>query len=106
MANVAYTQILHGKDDGTQIVIEEGKEVSGLPTDVVKALKEQGLIGPPRDAETAAAVNDELAAVNDERAAENAALREQIAALKAQLNQNTDPAKTGSAPATTKGADK
>ena len=99
MANVAYTQILHGKDDGTQIVIEEGKEVLGLPTDVVKALKEQRLIGPPLDAETAAAVNDELAAEND-------ALRKQIAALKAQLNQNTDPAKTGSAPATTKGADK
>ena len=99
MANVAYTQILHGKDDGTQIVIEEGKEVSGLPTDVVKALKEQGLIGPPLDAETAAAANDELAAEND-------ALREQIATLKAQLNQNTEPAKTGSAPAATKVADK
>lgn len=99
MANVAYTQILHGKDDGTQVVIEEGKEVTGLPTDVVKALKEQGLIGPPLDAETAAAQSEELEA-------ENVALREQIAALKAQLNQNTDPAKTGSTPAATKVADK
>ena len=99
MANVAYTQILHGKDDGTQIVIEEGKEVSGLPTDVVKALKEQGLIGPPLDAETAAAQSEELEA-------ENVALREQIAALKAQLDEKSVPAKTGAASVAPKDAGK
>jgi hypothetical protein len=47
MAAVAFTTIRHGKDDGEVVVVNEGEEVKGLPADVVKDLKEQGLVGEP-----------------------------------------------------------
>ena len=86
MATVAYTKISHGQKDGTVVTIDEGAEVKNLPTDVVKELKELGVVGPPLDAQAAAKVNEELQTENDE-------LRAQLEALQAQLAES-EPVKT------------
>ncbi len=83
MANVAYTRIEHGTDDGDLVVVEEGDEVKDLPADVVKELKEQGLVGEPpktkaerdEDLESLEAENDELQARVQELEAQLAAAK-------------------------------
>lgn len=70
---VALTTIRHGGTDGKVTVIKEGDEVEGLPSDVVKALKKQKLIGEP--------VSN--AAVVDERDE----LQKRVAELEAQLEE-------------------
>jgi len=75
MADVALTRIQHGNEDGSVTVVEENEPVKGLPADVVKDLKAQGLIGsPPASPQE----QDDLQEENDE-------LRAQVEELKAKL---------------------
>lgn len=86
MADVAYTTIRHGKDDGTVVVVNEGDEVKGLPSEVVKDLKEQKLIGPKTVS-------------SDEVDAEKAEMQAKIDELEAKLAES-QAAATKSTPAT------
>lgn len=79
MANVAYTRIEHGKDDGSVVVVEEGDEVKGLPSDVVKDLKEQGLVGAPLT--SSAEASEEVEELEEQNAELQARVRELEQAL-------------------------
>lgn len=76
MSLVAYSRIVHGKDDGSRLVIEEGNKVSGLDKETMQALKEAGVVG-----EEAAATPDEVEE-----------LRAKVAELEAQLAGARNPA--------------
>lgn len=71
---VAFTTIRHGKDDGSVVEVKENDTVKGLPEDVVKSLKEQGLVGDPP--KTQAEKDDDLAAAQAEIASLRAKLEE------------------------------
>jgi hypothetical protein len=88
--NVALTTIRHGKEDGTVVVIEEGEKVTGLPSDVVKDLKEQGLVGSP--AMTPSEVDEEKAELQAKIDELNAQLAEAQAANTAKQQASTPPA--------------
>lgn len=77
---IAFTEIRHGKDDGSVVVINEGDEVKGLPKDVVEGLKAQGIIGE----QTSAAEVEDLNEENEE-------LRAEVAELKKKLAEATKP---------------
>lgn len=77
---IAFTEIRHGKDDGSVVVINEGDEVKGLPKDVVEDLKAQGIIGE----QTSAAEVEDLNEENEE-------LRAEVAELKKKLAEATKP---------------
>jgi hypothetical protein len=82
MAEVALTRIVHGEEDGSRTVIEEGGSVKDLPKDVVDELREAGAVGTPPAAASGLA---------DERDA----LQARVAELEAQLAEaKGDGAKT------------
>lgn len=79
---IAYTEIRHGKDDGSVVVIKEGDTVKGLPKDVVDQLADQGIIGDEPTREEVVDLNEE-----------NADLRAQVEALQKQLAEASNPTK-------------
>lgn len=77
---IAFTEIRHGNDDGSIIVIKEGETVKGLPADVVKDLTEQGLIG--NKAEVEIVQDPEVVKENEALKAQVEALQKELAAAK------------------------
>lgn len=94
---VALTTIRHGDDKGNVTVINEGDEVKGLPSDVVKALKKQKLIGDAPQANSA--VVDERDALQQRVAELEAALEE---ARKSGEKKESPTPSTPSTPSTPK----
>jgi translation elongation factor EF-Tu-like GTPase len=75
--SVALTNIVHGLEDGTRVVVKAGEEIADqLEQDVVDVLKKTGAIGEPV-----------VAAVNTAATEEKAALEAEVADLKAQLEE-------------------
>lgn len=77
MALVAKTDILHGKDDEV-IEIRQGEEVRDLPSDVVKQLKAQKLVGEPAPTASQSEENEDLEQENEELAAQVEELQKQL----------------------------
>jgi hypothetical protein len=79
MAVYALTRIVHGKEDGSRVVVEEGEPVpSGvLDKEVLEQYKAEGLVGAKVDA----------AADDSGLAAEKEALEQRVAELEAELKQ-------------------
>jgi hypothetical protein len=87
----ALTRIVHGKEDGSRVVVEEGESVpSGLlDKDTLDLYKQEGLVGAKVDAN----------ADSSGLAEEKEALAQRVAELEAQLAQRDKEAKDPKQPA-------